>query len=80
MMAIGKMRTRITLQTVLQIKDSKSGQVNTSYGTWKNVYAEVTQDISDEGEKSGQVVYTDIKKFRFRYISGVLPTMRIYII
>jgi SPP1 family predicted phage head-tail adaptor len=75
-MNFGRFRHRITIQSVSLVKDG-FGDVTENWADFATVWAAVDPIAGAEwfdGKTSGATTTT---RFRIRYLSGLLPTMRI---
>lgn len=75
-MRAGELDQRITIQTYATSR-GLSGEELQSWDTWKAVWANVQTSGGSENFYSPQLVAESSHKIKLRYLSGILPTMRI---
>jgi SPP1 family predicted phage head-tail adaptor len=78
-LAIGAMRHRITVQQMLEVADTTSGQPTR---TWSNFASNIPAAFNDrrggESFRGSQVEAQSQVVFTVRHISGYSPMMRVY--
>lgn len=74
---IGKLDRTITIQELTQGVGSEYGEPTETWTTWATVWANVYCGGGREFEQARQITAEIDTQFQIRYITGLLPTMRI---
>lgn len=72
----GPLRDEVTIQEVAETRDAYGGVIET-WGTFATVRASVEPLIGREYFAAQQVQATSTHKIRIRYLSGLVPKMRV---
>ncbi len=76
-MRSGPMDREIIIQQVSLADNSFGSSQVPTWSTFATVWAQVTPMKADERFVSAQKYASKVNKFRIRYLTGLLPTMRI---
>lgn len=76
-MEAGRLRHKIIIQEPVETENPDTGELETTWQTFAELWAEILPAIGREYWASKQVIAEATGKIRLRYIDGVTPKMRV---
>lgn len=73
---IGRLRHRVTIQSVTRTRDSYGDPIET-WATTHTVWANIEPQTGRERVAAAQIVAETDVMIRIRYVAGILPTMQV---